>query len=60
MLAWVTVPMLAHPHGYKVFTAWNCQGQAANKKTYTDILKSKPPYYYFMILGESTQCYRIR
>lgn len=59
MLAWGTVPSLAHPHGYKVFTGANCVGIAANRPTFAAVLASKPPFNYFMILGESTQCYQI-
>ena len=59
VLASAMLPALAHPHGYKVFTNANCTGLSANAPTWADVLASKPPFYFFMILGEGTTCYAI-
>lgn len=59
VLAWGIVPSFAHPHGYKVFTNANCTGTAANASKWSDVLASKPPFYWFMNLGEGVTCYRI-
>ena len=58
-LAWAIVPSFAHPHGYLVFTNISCTGTGVPKAKWSDVLASKPPYYWFMNLGEGITCYRI-